>query len=202
MSIPLSVIIRSLRATGTTFSQQRSYHFHPGCAYVPCPSWLFVFTPEPQTDEWVQLNRVTAARDGLVKVFDVGAEVTVFDSASPHSRGFPTCSGWKQRTIRCHSDSVKRITTELSPDVFLTVSEVSVPVPVFVIAWVERTKKDGSVRQHDLRAPEHPCGTEGACHSAPLVKVSHRLFSMSIAPSAPHQLVVAGDHPCVSFILP
>ena len=164
------------------------------------PVVLFVFTPEPQTNEWTQLNRVTAARDGLVKVFDVGAEVTVFDSASPHSRGFPTRSGWKQRTIRCHSDSVKRITTELSPDVFLTVSEVS--VPVFVIAWVERTKKDGSVRQHDLRAPEHHCAPEGGACSPQLVKVPHRLFSMSIAPSAPHQLVVAGDHPYVCFILP
>jgi WD repeat-containing protein 42A len=87
------------------------------------------------------LYRVTAARDGLVKVFDVGAEVTVSDSTSPRSRGSPIRSGWKQRTIRCHSDSVKRITTELSPDVFLTVSEVSVPVPVFVIAWAEHTKR-------------------------------------------------------------
>lgn len=75
-----------------------------------------------------RLHRATAARDGLVKVFDVGAEVTTFESASPYSRGSPTRPGWKQRTIRCHSNSVKRITTELSPDVFLTVSEVSVTV--------------------------------------------------------------------------
>ncbi|KAF9652231.1 WD40 repeat-like protein, partial [Thelephora ganbajun] len=87
------------------------------------------------------------------------------------------CVQFPPRTIRCHSNSVKRITTELSPDVFLTVSE------------------DGTVRQHDLRAPVHRCGSEGAACSAPLVKISHRLFSMSIAPSAPHQLVVAGDHP-------
>ena len=62
-------------------------------------------------------------------------------------------------------------------------------------------EKDGTVRQHDLRAPTHRCGAEGAACSTPLVKVSHRLFSMSIAPSAPHQLVVAGDHPYVRFIL-
>lgn len=120
----------------------------------------------------------TAARDGLVKVFDVGAEITTFDSSAQYSRGSPTRQSWKQRAIRCHSNSVKRITTELSPDVFLTVSE------------------DGTVRQHDLRAPAHHCGPEGGACSPPLVKVPHRLFSMSIAPSAPHQLVVAGDHPC------
>ena len=57
------------------------------------------------------------------------------------------------------------------------------------------------MRQHDLRAPPHRCGGEGAACSTPLVKVSHRLFSMSIASSAPHQLVVAGDHPYVCFIL-
>ena len=73
-----------------------------------------------------RLYRATAARDGLVKVFDVGAEMTTFDSATPHSKGSPTRSSWKKRTIECHSNSVKRITTELSPDVFLTVSEVSV----------------------------------------------------------------------------
>ena len=61
--------------------------------------------------------------------------------------------------------------------------------------------KDGTVRQHDLRAPVHSCGPEGGTCSPPLVKVSHRLFSMSMAPSAPHQLVVAGDHPYVCFIL-
>lgn len=57
--------------------------------------------------------------------------------------------------------------------------------------------KDGTVRQHDLRAPAHPCGPEGGACSPPLVKVPHRLFSISIAPSAPHQLVIAGDNPYV-----
>ena len=159
------------------------------------------FALEPQVDEWARFYRATAARDGLVRVFDVGAEISTYDSASPHSRESPTRSGWKQRTIRCHSNSVKRITTELSPDVFLTVSEVSITVRRNVTARAERTKQDGAVRQHDLRAPTHRCGGEGAACPTPLVKVSHRLFSMSIAPSAPHQLVVAGDHPYVCFIL-
>lgn len=58
------------------------------------------------------------------------------------------------------------------------------------------------MRQHDLRAPVHSCAPEGGTCSAPLVKLSHRLFSMSIAPSAPHQLVVAGDQPYVCFTSP
>lgn len=61
-------------------------------------------------------------------------------------------------------------------------------------------RKDGTVRQHDLRAPMHPCGSEGGACPPPLVNVPYRLFSMSIAPSAPHQLVVAGNHPYVCFI--
>ena len=86
------------------------------------------------------MYRATAARDGLVKVFDVGAEVITYDSASSYSGGSPTHSGCKQKTIRCHSNSVKRITTELSPDVFLTVSEVSLVVPAHITARAERMK--------------------------------------------------------------
>ncbi|KAF9780170.1 WD40 repeat-like protein [Thelephora terrestris] len=142
---------------------------------VPTGHWDNIFSAKMLP---FSTRLVTTARDGLVKVFDVSAEITTFDSASSHSRGSPVRPAWKQRTIRCHSDSVKRITTELSPDVFLTISE------------------DGTVRQHDLRAPVHHCRSEGggACPS-PLVKLPYRLFSMSIAPSAPHQLVVAGNHP-------
>ena len=65
----------------------------------------------------------------------------------------------------------------------------------------ESTGKDGTVRQHDLRAPAHQCGAEGAVCSTQLVKLPHRLFSMSMAPSAPHQLVVAGDDPYVCSTL-
>lgn len=72
---------------------------------------------------------------------------------------------------------------------------------MYITTRTECTEKDGTVRQHDLRAPTHQCGAEGATCSTQLVKLSHRLFSMSIAPSTPHQLVVAGDHPYVCFIL-
>lgn len=128
MSIPLSATTKSPRDIGTTSSPQRCYRFQLGCACSPFFSCLFVFALGPQIDERARRCRATAARDGLVKVFDVGAEITTFDSASSHSRGSPTRPDWKQRTIECHSKSVKRITTELSPDVFLTVSEVSAAV--------------------------------------------------------------------------
>ena len=97
---------------------------------------------------------------------------------------------------------MKRIATELSPNVFLTVSEVSVTIRADVIIGTEFTGKDGTVRQHDLRAPVHQCGTTGDVCPTPLVKLPHRLFSMSVAPSAPHQLVVAGDDPYVCTTLP
>ena len=135
-NIPLFVIIKSLQDIGTTFFLQRCFRFQLGCAYSP----PFCFVLEPQVDERKRLCRATAARDGLVKVFDVGAEITTYDSASPHSRESPARSGWKQRIIRCHMNSVKRITTELSPDVFLTVSEVSITIRVDVTVRAERTK--------------------------------------------------------------
>lgn len=196
---PLFVIIGSRRDIGTIFSLPRCYRSQLGCA---CNSYVFVFPRNYEPMNGRDLTyRATAARDGLVKVFDVGAEITTFDSASPHSRGSPTHPGWKQRAIRCHSNSVKRITTELSPDVFLTVSEVSAPFRLRVIVRIQSMGKDGSVRQHDLRAPAHSCASEGGTCSPQLVKVPHRLFSMSIAPTAPHQLVVAGDHPYVCLML-
>jgi len=95
---------------------------------------------------------------------------------------------------------VKRIATELSPNVFLTVSEVSATIREYVITRAENAEKDGTVRQHDLRAPVHQCEAQGAVCSTPLLKLPHRLFSMSMAPSAPHQLVVAGDDPYVCIV--
>ena len=201
MNIPLSAITKSIRGIGTTSFPRRCYRFQPGCGCCHPFNCLFVVALEPEIDEWARLYRATAARDGLVKVFDVCAEVTTFDSISSHSRGSPTHSDWKQRTIECHTRSVKRIATELSPNVFLTVSEVSVTVPAYVTTGAESTEKDGTVRQHDLRAPVHECGADGAVCSTPLVKLPHRLFSMSMAPSAPHQLVVAGDDPYVCVTL-
>ena len=56
--------------------------------------------------------------------------------------------------------------------------------------------QDGTVRQHDLRAP-HNCGQSGSC-PAPLIDVGHSLLAMSISSLTPHELVVAGEEHHVS----
>jgi hypothetical protein len=92
-------------------------------------------------------------------------------------------------TFRCHSQATKRVLLEDSPDTFLSVAE------------------DGRVRQHDLRAPPHPCrsgnvrrrrfGSSGdpdlePC-GPPLVQVPHSLTAISSSPLVPHHFVVAGE---------
>ncbi|GAA5862665.1 hypothetical protein JCM1840_002630 [Sporobolomyces johnsonii] len=83
--------------------------------------------------------------------------------------------------FRCHTDRVKRVATEASPDVFLTCSE------------------DGTVRQHDLRT-HHVCRTSrfGQASSSncppPLAEYSRgmSLYSLSVSKLRPHLFVVAG----------
>jgi WD repeat-containing protein 42A len=78
------------------------------------------------------------------------------------------------RVLRCHTGRTKRIITEDSPDLFLTVAE------------------DGQVRQHDLRT-SHSC-TSGAC-PAPLVTLPHELSTIALSPLTPYQFVVGGESP-------
>jgi len=75
--------------------------------------------------------------------------------------------------LRCHTDRTKRIATEGSPNLFLTVSE------------------DGTVRQHDLRRP-HRCRAEcpDVLFRAPL---GVDLYSLSVGELAPHTFAVAGQ---------
>lgn len=115
-----------------------------------------------------QSSRIaTVARDREVRVFDT-ADV-VIGHGPTHGRETPyTC---RSRIFRCHSRDVKRIITEESPDLFLTVSE------------------DGTVRQHDLRV-KHRC--KGSC-PAPLVKLNHGLSAIAMSPLTPYQFVVAGE---------
>ncbi|KAK0190897.1 WD40-repeat-containing domain protein [Armillaria mellea] len=105
-------------------------------------------------------------------------QVLVFDIGQVHGPSVPGCEGryseTPTHTLRCHEDRVKRIVTEDSPDVFLTVSE------------------DGTVRQHDLRT-SHSCRT--GC-PAPLVQVDFELSSLAMSPLTPYQFVVAGDSDC------
>lgn len=114
----------------------------------------------------------TVAGDKQVRVFDVG------EAHSAGSDGQEVVYSTRQsctHILRCHEQRVKRIITEHSPDLFLSVAE------------------DGTVRQHDLRAP-HDCRSGGAC-PVPLVKVNHELSTMSLSPLTPYQFVVAGESP-------
>ncbi|EMD40731.1 hypothetical protein CERSUDRAFT_111309 [Gelatoporia subvermispora B] len=113
----------------------------------------------------------TVAGDQQVRISDVGALSTL------SKFGGETVFGTREanvRVLRCHSGRVKRIITEESPDIFLTVGE------------------DGTVRQHDLRVP-HDCRT-GSC-PAPVVKLSHELSTIALSPQTPYQVVVAGESP-------
>jgi nuclear receptor interaction protein len=85
----------------------------------------------------------------------------------------PTAYTPSVRVLRCHTDRTKRIATEDSPNLFLTVSE------------------DGTVRQHDLRRP-HRCRAE--CPDV-LFKAPRGvdLYSLSMSPLAPHTFAVAGQ---------
>ncbi|KAI0340937.1 WD40 repeat-like protein [Trametopsis cervina] len=112
----------------------------------------------------------TVARDGQVRIADIG---DCFQQVGSGREAVYTTRQTNLRVLRCHKDAVKRIITEESPDLFLTVSE------------------DGTVRQHDLRV-HHTCGSNGTCPT-PLVQMPHELSTLALSPLTPYQLVVAGD---------
>ena len=67
-------------------------------------------------------SRATVAGDRQVRVFDAERALTIVPNGQ--SLGFSereTCT----RVFKCHTGRTKRIVTEESPDVFLTVGEVS-----------------------------------------------------------------------------
>ncbi|KLO15698.1 WD40 repeat-like protein [Schizopora paradoxa] len=112
----------------------------------------------------------TVSGDGQVRVFDIEQALAV--SSVARVREFKT-SQTCIRKYRCHRRRTKRIVTEESSDVFLTVAE------------------DGAVRQHDLREP-HRCRAE--C-PAPLAKLPFDLSSLSLSPLVPYYFTVAGESP-------
>ena len=59
-----------------------------------------------------------------------------------------------------------------------------------------RIRKDGTVRQHDLRT-HHRCSSS-ACPQ-PLVTLPHDLSALALSPLAPYYFVVGGESECVSF---
>ncbi|KAI6113645.1 WD40 repeat-like protein [Pisolithus croceorrhizus] len=113
----------------------------------------------------------TVSGDKQVRVFDVGEAVGRSPTGSEMT--YTTNEACK-RVLRCHSGRTKRIVTEDSPDLFLTVSE------------------DGTVRQHDLRT-SHVCGGHGC--PAPLVKLPHELSTIALSPLTPYQFAVGGESP-------
>ncbi len=124
---------------------------------------------------------MTASGDSEVRVFDLQHS----GSGSPQRSGPHTWTHHDQsactRVIKCHSDRVKRIATEDSPDVFLTVSE------------------DGTVRQHDLRTT-HTCRSPGqrsgaGCGPALASYPGLTLYSLSCSSARPWLFVVAGTNP-------
>ncbi|TFK23275.1 WD repeat-containing protein [Coprinopsis marcescibilis] len=116
-------------------------------------------------------NRIaTCAGDHQIRIFDATTPLEVRD-------GKETTFAAREctvRIIRCHTERVKKLVVEESPDVFLSLSE------------------DATVRQHDLRT-SHFC-REGEC-PAPLLRMDHELSTLSMSPVAPYQFVVAGESP-------
>jgi len=114
------------------------------------------------------LLRATVAGDGQVRVHEVGEIGHSGPPAASQLNHRHSCI----RRLLCHERRVKRLVTEDSPHLFLTVSE------------------DGTVRQHDLRT-SHECNY-GSC-PPPLTKVDFELSTVSLSPLTPFQFVVAGD---------
>ncbi|KAG6860377.1 hypothetical protein C0995_011984 [Termitomyces sp. Mi166 len=114
----------------------------------------------------------TVAGDRQVRVFDIG-EAALAASANGKETSYSPRQSLIHK-LRCHDDRVKRIVTEHSPDLFLTVGE------------------DGTVRQHDLRT-SHDCRRDPC--PIPLVKLNHELSTLSLSPLTPHLFVVAGESP-------
>jgi hypothetical protein len=85
----------------------------PECE-LPFSSWII-------TDSAEKL-RATVAGDSQVRIFDIG------DFGGPSAAKNETVYDTHESCIhvlRCHDARVKRIVTEQSPDLFLTVSEVT-----------------------------------------------------------------------------
>jgi hypothetical protein len=136
--------------------------------------------------------RATVAGDKQVRVFDIGDGTTGISGgqdAGTHYDVEDHCL----RVLKCHHDRVKRIVTEESPDLFLTISEVR-RTPALRAATILIFRQDGTARQHDLRVP-HQC-MSGEC-PAPLVKLPAELMSISLSPLTPYQFVVGGESPYV-----
>ncbi|EPQ29548.1 uncharacterized protein PFL1_02767 [Pseudozyma flocculosa PF-1] len=128
----------------------------------------------------------TCAGDRTVRVFDInhsgigpGSGQTQRTADGKEYTLWNQGSGACIRLFRCHKDRAKRISTENSPDVFLTCGE------------------DGDIRQMDLRTP-HACGPRrgyGEGCPSPLVHFPFGLYSLSVSKTEPWLFAVAGMSP-------
>ncbi|BEI82313.1 hypothetical protein CcaverHIS002_0301810 [Cutaneotrichosporon cavernicola] len=123
---------------------------------------------------------VSCAGDGDIRVFEVErlqpAEGMGMASMRRTRGALWGAEGPGVRVLRCHKNRTKRIATEASPFLFLSVSE------------------DGTVRQHDLRRP-HTCRDE--CPPPLFQAPPHvELYSLSVSPLTPHLFAVAGQTDC------
>jgi hypothetical protein len=163
---------------------------------LPHSSRMWAIFSYPRSLSFVHFwsTSATVARDGQVRVSDVG---DIMDQSVSGREVVYTPRQTNVRTLKCHDGSVKRIVTEDSPDLFLTVSQVC-PVasqPAYLPSLtVGLPFQDGTVRQHDLRV-RHNC-LEGQC-PAPLVQMKHALSTISLSPLTPYQFVIAGESPHV-----
>ncbi|PWN18649.1 WD40 repeat-like protein [Microstroma glucosiphilum] len=121
----------------------------------------------------------TAAGDATMRVFDIGSSSAGMGTRVSHPDGrwydrFDQGSGGVNcRVLKCHRRRVKRLATENSPDIFLSVGE------------------DGDVRSTDLRT-SHICRTN--C-PRPLLHSFTSLYSLSLSKLQPYLFAVAGESP-------
>ncbi|QRV87975.1 WD repeat protein [Ceratobasidium sp. AG-Ba] len=113
----------------------------------------------------------TCARDRQVRVFDLERAGGTSTKDISFGVGEVGASDAMVYLLRCHTRQVKRVVTENSPSIFLSVAG------------------DRTVRQHDLRSP-HSC--PHSCRP-PLVKVTHALNALALSSLTPWYFAVAGE---------
>jgi len=119
-------ILRTLNRTTRLSAAQLSAQAIPTISSMPG------FCPIPLTCEWVAFPelfrvlpsslRITAAADGRIRISDISVASNNGEQDSLESNY--TIKQSVKQVLRCHDDRVKRILTEDSPALFLSVSEV------------------------------------------------------------------------------
>ncbi|PWN35162.1 WD40 repeat-like protein [Meira miltonrushii] len=121
----------------------------------------------------------TCAGDSEMRVFDLTRASSFTNErllSGKEYRLWHDGQGACTHVLRCHTSRAKRISTENSPDVFLSCAE------------------DGEVRQTDLRVP-HTCSRSKAYGQGcprPLVQFQMELYSLSVSKMEPWLFAVAG----------